>query len=467
MPKIINSYRGAGLGPMGEMLQSLGRSRSQSDPLSDELKRQKIYELQRQNTETEQMMKILGLYGKPGENIPANAAGAAMFGAGIDPSKLAEYDRWRNYQQGGADSAAAVNSTLGAGGSYSSTKPAFDTNLAESARVANQTDATNRYEFDMKPLPALDAAGRSVFGRQGDLNGLAPILNNTERQGTLAGNNFGRMGELPAQEQAYLGADIGKSARVPRNYVAGDKRYITYDGTTDAQSGQPLPPGGYIASAQGTANEVGLTNSVRTDLQSKRIAYDQFNALADQADALLTDPTRFGVTGAVRSIGQEIGQLGQNVAQLLGAGTVSEAAQKVALALSANGVDPNLLFGGYDTGLPEVDTVWGLIVYSGASALAGQENRSVSDKDIIIMREILGDPKAVLSSAPAMKARLDAARRIIKSRQNVVDSYLGANTRTLPQTPTQPQATPGAAPAQPQQAPSANPRYDLEGNRIQ
>jgi hypothetical protein len=456
MPKIINSYRGSGLGPMGEMLQSLGRSRQQSDPLGDELKRQKIYEMQRQNTETEEMMKILGLFGKPGENIPANAAGAAMFGAGIDPSKLADYDRWRNYQQGGADSPAAVNSTLGAGGAYSSTKPAFDTTMAETQR-----------QFNMKPQPALDAQGNPVFGRQGDLSGLQPILNNSERQGTAAGQHFGQMGELPQAERNYIGA--AGPAGTPRNYILRDGRsFITHDGQTDSQTGQPLPPGGYIGNVEGDAGAVGLTNAVRTDLQSKRIAYDQFNALADHADELLSDPTRFGLTGAVRSIGQEIGQLGQNAAQLLGAGTISEAAQKVASTLSASGVDPNLVFGGYDTGLPEVDTVWGLIVYSGASALAGQENRSVSDKDIAIMREILGDPKAILSSAPALKAKIDAARRIISSRQAVVDRYLGGQGGAQPAAPVAP--APGApAPAQMQPAAPATPRIRLnnEGEVIQ
>jgi hypothetical protein len=456
MPKIINSYRGSGLGPMGEMLQSLGRGRQQADPLGDELKRQKIYEMQRQNTETEEMMKILGLFGKPGENIPANAAGAAMFGAGIDPSKLADYDRWRVHQQQGAGSDAAVNATTGAGGAYSSTKPAFEATLGETQR-----------QFNEKPLPALDAQGNPVFGQQGNLTGLSPILSDTERKGTLAGTHFGQMGELPAPEQNYLGADA--SSRTPRNYIMrdGSGNFITYDGQTDSQTGQPLPPGGYIGNVEGDAGAVGLTNAVRTDLQSKRIAYDQFEALASHADELLSDPTRFGLTGAVRSIGQEIGQLGQNAAQLLGAGTISEAAQKVASTLSASGVDPNIVFGGYDTGLPEVDTVWGLIIYSGASALAGQENRSVSDKDVVFMREILGDPKAILSSAPALKAKIDAARKIIASRQIVVDRYLGggappANASAVPQGGT-------AAPAQSAPAQPAVPRIRLnsEGEVIQ
>jgi hypothetical protein len=452
MPKIINSYRGSGLGPMGEMLQSLGRGRRQADPLGDELKRQKIHELQRQNTETEEMMKILGLFGTPGADIPANAAGAAMFGANIDPSKLADYDRWRVHQQQGAGSDAAVNATTGAGGAYSGTKPAFEATLGETQR-----------QFDMKPQPALDAQRNPVFGRQGDLTGLSPILSDTEQKGTMAGTHFGQMGELPAPERNYLGA-AGPTG-TPRNYIMRDgQSFITHDGQTDSQTGQPLPPGGYIGNVEGDAGAVGLTNAVRTDLQSKRIAYDQFEALASHADELLSDPTRFGLTGAVRTVGQEIGQLGQNAAQLLGAGTVSEAAQKVESILAGNGVDPSIVFGGYDTGLPEVDTVWGLIIYSGASALAGQENRSVSDKDVVFMREILGDPKAILSSAPALKAKIDAARKIIASRQIVVDRYLGGGG-TPPDAPTAPaQGTP--APVQQPAPPAGNKMIDLEGNVI-
>jgi hypothetical protein len=301
-----------------------------------------------------------------------------------------------------------------------------------------------------------------VFGRQGDLTGLSPILSDTEQKGTMAGTHFGQMGELPAPERNYLGA-AGPTG-TPRNYIMRDgQSFITHDGQTDSQTGQPLPPGGYIGNVEGDAGAVGLTNSVRTDLQSKRIAYDQFDALVDQADTLLSDPTRFGPTGAVRSFAQEMVQLGQNLSLMVGANSLSDAVERAAQGLAANGVDPSTAFGGYDTGLPAVDTVWGLIVYSGASALAGQENRSVSDKDVVFMRQILGSPKGI-DSAEALRAKLSVARDIIRSRQTIVDRYLGGGG-TPPDAPTAP-AQGAPAPMQQAAPPAGNKMIDLEGNVI-
>jgi hypothetical protein len=400
------------------------------------------------------MMKILGLFGTPGADIPANAAGAAMFGANIDPSKLADYDRWRVHQQQGAGSDAAVNATTGAGGAYSGTKPAFEATLGETRR-----------QFDMKPQPALDVQRNPVFGRQGDLTGLSPILSDTERKGTLAGTHFGQMGELPAPEQNYLGADA--SSRTPRNYIMrdGSNSFITYDGQTDAQSGQPLPPGGYIGNVEGGAGDVGLTNPVRSDLQRRRVSYEKFNALAGMADKLLENKSNFGVVGKVRDVFQEVGQMGLGIAQIMGTNSVPEAMEKVVASLSTanegRGMSPSLLFGQYDPNLPEIDTVWGLIVYNGASALADASGRDLSDKDVAIMKGILGEPKSVLASAESLRAKLNIARDIIGMYTEIGDRHLGGQQGVAqPTTPTAP--APGApAPMQQQPAAPSVPRIRL------
>jgi hypothetical protein len=150
-------------------------------------------------------------------------------------------------------------------------------------------------------------------------------------------------------------------------------------------------------------------------------------------------------------------QLGQNLSLMVGANSLSDAVERAAQGLAANGVDPSTAFGGYDTGLPAVDTVWGLIVYSGASALAGQENRSVSDKDVVFMRQILGSPKGI-DSAEALRAKLSVARDIIRSRQTIVDRYLGGQGGAQPAAPTAPAQ---GAPAQAQQ-PAAPNRATIE-----
>jgi hypothetical protein len=373
----------------------------------------------------------------------------------VRDNNMQSADRRYSTDVGSADSRYGVDQRIGEDARQ------FGITFPETVRDNNMQSADRRYgtdqgigqqqyEFNRTPVPMLGPDGLPMFGMQGSLPaGAQPILSNTERQGTLAGQHFGQMGALPEQEQAYLGADPRAGTdRAPFNVIVDGKNYLTTDGVTDVH-GNPVPPGGYKATAQGTATDVGLSNPVLADEQTKRLNYQRFGGLLDFAENLTTDPTLFGFTGTVRDVGQEVVQLMRNAGQVIG-GTPEELLAKARQDSAASGV--TLLPELYDPNLPAVDTIWGLMVYQGASALAGQQNRSVSDKDVQFFRQILGDPKAFFSSAEAMRAKIGVARQVMQGFQSVNNAALGAPGSQPPPASVQPpQGGVAPPPPQPQQ----------------
>lgn len=399
MPRIINTYR-QGAGRMADVMRELSGAFA-GDTLTPALKRQQLLKAERENVETQ---NLADLYREPGYNRNQALATATLAG-NTDYANAALFDSGFNADIGEVDRARRA-----AGMAESST--ASDRDLMR---------AQDMYQWENKPVEVL-RAGKPGFAPQGDLSRspqYSPILSNAERQGTIT-QNF----EPTREEQArILGADAG-SDRKPFNYIKDGKVYLTTDGRTDV-NGDPLPPNGYIGSVEGGAEGVGLTNSVQTDLQSDNVAYQKFNALIDIAKPLTADPSLFGPVGLVRGKAQELFQALNGVEAL----TQTRTELQSSLGERAQQLVPEL----YDPRLSEVDALWGILLYQGAAALAGQENRSVSDKDIQFMRQILGNPKGLFSSGASMATKLEAA-------QKVIDAYSNVNRRV---------ATEGANPPEP------------------
>lgn len=505
MPKIFNVFQGTD--PLGATLADMGR-KLYGDGTANAIKNEQLYGAQRENTETDNLMRAIAQGGGAQALGSDPLSQAMMVGSGYDPKKFGEMGLMGAATQHGARDPRTQDWQVGTGQSYDNTAGAFDLKLGETARSNDMESADRRYgtdqsigqqmyefgnvsandavkntetfrsnnlassdrrygvdvgsrdsrygddlassdrrygtdqtraqqmhEFDNKPMPALGPDG-PIFTSQIELSrgGFKPILSNTEQQGTLAGENFGNMAALPAQEQEYLSARVGQDkVGTLHTYLAPDgETFITVDGRTDHQSGQPLPPQGRLIKNEGSASDVGVTNAVQTDLQSNTIANKKFKFLIGEGLKLTQDPTLFGPQGWTRSLAQEVAAgvagIGELFAPTSTGGLVLNDARETLAQTGMAGMLPEL----YDPNLPKVVTVWGLLVYQGAAALAGQENRSVSDKDIAEMKGILGSPQSFFSSAQMMESKLNTATRIVDSFDTIAREALGGAAPVAP-----------------------------------
>lgn len=288
---------------------------------------------------------------------------------------------------------------------------------------------------DTLPLPAIGADGLPVFTTQGNTGGFSPVLDQAEVQGTqlmrmfdklppvnqqaavdalpteteITGaqldQNWDNLGGLDPYQQRALGVDPDAgAARTPRNYRTPDgKTIITYDGVTDAMTGQPLPPGGQLISTslQGGADEIGLTNAVQTDVQSDILAIDRFNNVAGMMMDLVNDPaTTWGGPAWVQNKLQEVAQ---------GVGQIAEYIRPEDAATVQQFL-PDM----YNPNLTAQQTLHTLMLYLGAAALAGQQGRSVSDADIQMFRQAIPDPMGLFTSRTSMRTALETLGTVLQ-----------------------------------------------------
>lgn len=486
MPKILSSFSGPD--PIAQTISSLGRQLFGGDRTAAALNNEKLYAAQRENAERDNLMARIAAKGA--QNVGADPiTQAILLGSGMDPSQFAELGRMGAATGFGAADPRTADWQVAAGQAYSSTAPAFNTSMAETRRANDLDsadkryavdknddlqrfqwgtpsatdvlkdstaryglgleDATKRYGIDTtaatersKPFEALDATGRPVLVPTSEAaNGsYQPVLSDTDRRGTLLGQNFDNLDTLNPQQQEVLGARVtGDKAGQIKNYIFPGPNgrsdvMLTTNGVSDLY-GNPLPPGGYVGTVQGGATEVGVTNAVATDLQSDVIANKKFEQLVGIGMDLTKDPTLFGAQGRVRSLAQEVAAGVGGISAVLGS-NVEEARATLAQDLAGTGIDAmSILPELYDPNLPKVDTVWGLLVYQGAAALAGQEGRSVSDADVKNMRQILGEPKSIFTSAQAMQSKLQTAVEIVRNSDTISREALGGKAPVAPNVP--------------------------------
>jgi hypothetical protein len=304
-----------------------------------------------------------------------------------------------------------------------------------------------RYQFDNKPTTIGTDRG-PVIARQNDAYGQPAVEDLGKVKGNVARvavNSPGGLAGADDTTQRFIGA--AEKNGTPHNYVFQGKNYITNDGVTDARSGQPLPQGGYLANAQGDATGIGLSSSVTSDLQKQDIQYQQFKNLVGYTRNLLGDPNNVGVLGYAKGALQDANVLAGNIAQGLGYKGLQDAVHDMRAKAAASGVDPALLSGEFDPKLPATHTAYDLLVFSAASTLANQQGRNVSDKDIKMFKNIVGDPASLFANPQNLASKLDTMEAIADMNHGVVDQRLRGNQ------PPAAQAAPGGA--TPQVAPGA------------
>jgi hypothetical protein len=317
-----------------------------------------------------------------------------------------------------------------------------------------------RYEFDNALEPVMGPNGPTFVPRsQVAGSGVQPILSETQQKGALLGQNFGNLSDLTPEQQAALGAGVSETqargrqllenwdtldqltpeqravlgaepnaatASGVKNYILPDGRVLlTRDGQTDMQ-GNPLPPGGYLGTVEGSAKDVGvLTNAATTAVQEQKLAVEKFRGLlALTREVAEKDPTNFGLPGFIKGTVADVAALANGIAIGLGYDGAAQAINDARQRALANGISPSLISGLFDENLASLHTVSDLLVYSAAEALAGQSGRSVSNKDVEMFKEIVGDPQSWLMSQERFLAKLNMLERIVNTTSGVLDDAL-------------------------------------------
>jgi hypothetical protein len=137
------------------------------------------------------------------------------------------------------------------------------------------------------------------------------------------------------------------------------------------------------------------------------------------------DPTIFGTVGNARRMVQDVGGQASALSKLFG-GNFEQTYAGAAADMRAQGFDPSY----FDPNLTLLEKAANLAAYQAASALAGQEGRNVSDKDVKLFRNMVGNPTEWLSTQQSFVAGLDqldqiVSRMLVSTNRNI---NVGADT---------------------------------------
>ncbi len=445
MPDINNPY--SFQSPIGAALSRFGKVlTSGPDDATRAARAEMALKLKRQNENSSALGDVFRQYGQPG--FDRNMAMDLAVRAGFDPQKLGDLERYGAANTYGATDPRTTNAFVGAGGAYGSSPAGFNATLAENQRQFDRKPQTIGTDTGPVIVPLQDAYGKPAVEDIGKVKG------DFARR---AINSPTGLNNLTPTEEKFVG--VAPSNQTPRMYRAPNgSNHVTYDGVRDANTGQPLPQGGSIFSVQGTPNESGLRPNVQGHLQDQSIEMQKFKSLLDHTRTLAqASPMNFGVSGGIKSVAQDAAQIGQNLAEGLGYHGVADAVEAAKAQAVANGVDPQALPGlfNFDPNLPSLHTAADLLVYQAASALASQSGRSVSDRDVKVFRNIVGDPRDWTGNQKKFMAKLDEVNNILEINREVVDQNLrrGSPSAAAPAapgagTPNPPTSAPGAPPNQ-------------------
>jgi hypothetical protein len=445
--------------PIGAALKNLsGVITKGPNEAQNVLRAEAALKLKQERENTGALGDVFRQYGTPAFD-PASATDMAIR-AGVSPANLGGYDRYNAATRYGAADPRTDNAAVGAGEAFGSTAGGFREGEANQTQRTQMGINEQRYQFDNKPTTIGTDRG-PVIARQTDAYGQPAVEDLGKVKGDAARRQLNAPGGLAAADdttQQFIGA--AEKNGTPHNYVFQGKNLITNDGITDARTGQPLPAGGYLANAQGDATGVGLSSSVTSDLQKQDIQHQQFKNLVGFTRNLLGDPNNVGVLGYVKGGLQDANVLAGNLAQGLGYKGLQDAVGDMRQKAAASGIDPALLSGAFDPKLPALHTAYDLLVFSAASTLAGQSGRGVSDKDVKLIKGIVGDPNSLFANPQNLGSKLDTLESIADMNQGVVDQRLHGNSSPAVQAAPG-GATPQVAPGAPQmQAPQADPLAD-------
>lgn len=212
---------------------------------------------------------------------------------------------------------------------------------------------------------------------------------------------------------------------------SGDGELIVQQPTKENQGSYVQLADGTTISIDGGMPQIPAGKTVTGAVQKDQVSMAQMRGTLDLVRELaLEDSANFGVQGLVKGGVQNAGALISGISTTLGYQDPSMAVNDVRMAVMNNpNVDPGLLPGlfEFDPSLPSLQTASDLLVFQAAAALAGQSGRSVSDRDIKLFKNMVGDPRQLFTSQERYLAKLDTIEKMLENNENVANRTLGGN----------------------------------------
>ncbi len=225
-----------------------------------------------------------------------------------------------------------------------------------------------------------------------------------------------------------------------------------------AQSGAELPADVKVfdmSKATGTADEIGLTKSVNSNLQNQviDIAVAKNTAVALR-DMIAKSPASQGVVGWLRGTAQNFLQTGGELAQQFG-GETAKIQKRI-----ADGLEDQGLGGSFDTKIPTIELLANLLAFQYAKTTTGER---LSNEMLKASRKALGLDGLDGNQANSL-ARLNAAIERIEAQEGILNSALKDGVKAISQ------PAPGAPVADTTIAPAASggggPRFERVNGKI-
>lgn len=442
MPKIINAYGSDD--SLSSALSGLASS-FLGNNVQQELYRQKAKGLYREN-----------------ENIPLLAdavagndpAATARFGilSGVDPKVTGGYRQYYGVQKFGPGSAEATRDTMSVpGANYSNTVQGEREAQAnkvgiENLRTQRLFDA-ERFKVDNTPELVQTPEGPRI-ARRSEAFGQTPVLSHTQAQGTVVQQDLPSM---TPEQRAIVGGYAPKNPSAIYSYRSPDGREgTTITGTTDAHTGEPLPPGTKAIKLEGP-NAEGLTgnNAVDRQLLDARNNRDRAVMMIDRLNTALSQPNAdqsVGFLGTLARTFNDVRSQSEATVRLLGGELASQAFSKPENRAAVDGVmttlfgDPRITTKAQQLGISSA--VIRSQVQDLAYMIAKTQDPSgrVSIDDIHRASDTVAgmimDPSSSRAVLADLKQRINDSHDIVE--RNTRSMYPGVNRGAAPAAPVAP-----------------------------
>jgi hypothetical protein len=478
MPTILNSYSSNDPTALGKSIGDLGSVLFGPQALQADLIRKKAIDLDLNNT-TRQGLMDKARTGMLDFNDPATRA--YLTGA-EKPEDILKANRGMIANTYGAMDPRTTNAAVGAGEAYGQTPQGYvlgqNVELRKADMATERAANVERYKADNTPVNVMDPtapSGYRTVSRSEALRVGAPqVLSNSDAEGKLKIENWNNKNLTPEQQKA-AGMLVPQDHLLNWDNIGPDgtiQKGRTVNGKTDVTTGLPLPPTARVVSPgnAGTAlgGPTGPDNQQMRDIRGKINANQELIGLTNAIEQRIkADPTIVGAAGNIQGLGQNAIAAARDAAMAVGKGkTADESLANIrsdALTKYGSGI-VSLLPEMFKPSINELHTLHTIMVYKTAEALAGQEGRNLSDRDVAAARSAAGDPTAWSASSPQVLAQLQTIRNLANA--NVQRGMTMLNTQNMTNVPpaalpmqgavplSGPAATPAPAPA-PQAAPQA------------
>lgn len=311
----------------------------------------------------------------------------------------------------------------------------FDAELAQAmeiARIQDARSAANNAATNAAAMERQNAEpyeylldGQPIIGRKGDEFGdaAAPVMTLPEVLGTQMSNNWDNLGGLPIEQQRALDVDPGESDQTAEQTFAEyyklaiEQGYPPDQAKTFAMTQAAKRAGTSIAvGPDGTTidfSNIGLPGgaapSTAAQMQQMEVGFNEFQSLIQTTLPFVRDPKNFGVTGNVQYLAQQVGHVLKNTGLMVG----DDVEQEV-LSTFKGGAE---FLNNTDPSLRALQSLRVMLAYAAAKA-NGSVGRDLSDPEIQMNMETIGDPTGWLTSQESFLAALGTVDYTIKAKRN-------------------------------------------------